>query len=277
MSGPEDRREAMGRALGAVRREGYKVALLYAALDGVAVTLLAALLLGLADLAALDAVAYGDAIAAGIVGLLAVAAETAVRLRRPLVEQFEAANPGIEEALRTARDARRRDADSPVALALYRDVLDRLSESSGVALVDGRRIVGTLAVVLALSVVTVQSAVVGLGPAGPAPPTAEVPETDGGSGTGVPESDDYRGLADGDQVLGEPEPVSGGENDVTANLSRSGDGGGPGSPGQAYETGGFGDDGDVDAQRAGFSGEERLDDAEIIREYNLAIREEDTS
>lgn len=273
MSESTDRREAMTQALKQVRREGYKLVVLYATLDAVAVALLVALVLGLVDPAALDDVPYGDGIAAVLVGVLVFGAETAVRVRRPLVEQFEAANPVVRESLRTARDAVTDGADSGMALVLYRDVLASLRESSSVELVDLRRVVGTLAVVFLLSVAAVQATLVGLDLGGP-PPT-DTGEDGGGGGPGA--DDPYDGLADGEEVLGDPEDVSSGSDDLGVNLSQSG-GEGEGEADRAYDTGGFGGgDATVDAQRAGYADQERLEDADIIREYNLEIRaEEDT-
>ncbi|MFB6172763.1 MAG: hypothetical protein ABEJ23_09535 [Haloarculaceae archaeon] len=271
MSDDPDRQTEMRRALRQVRREGYKLAVLYATLDGVGVVLLVALVLGLADPAPLDAVPYGDGAVAVLCGLAAAGVEGAVRVRRPLVEQFEAANPGVRESLRTARDAVAADADSTMALALYRDVLASLRESSSVDLVDVRRVVGTLAVVFLLSVAVVQATLVGLDLGGP--PPADGGTGGGGGGRGV--DDPYGGLADGEQVLGDPENVSSGSADLGVNLSQ-GRGEGPGPSDRAYDTGGFGGgDASVDAQRAGYASEDRLADADIIREYNLAIREEE--
>lgn len=52
-------------------------------------------------------------------------------------------------------------------------------------------------------------------------------------------------------------------------------GGGGEAEERVYNTGGFGDGTAVEAQRAGFAPSEVLEDADLIREYNLQIREEE--
>lgn len=293
-SGSEPRRRMAG-ALREVRQEGKKAALIYAVVDAVLLFLAVNVLLAVlqpAELPAQVAVprtvtdqlaqAIGrsiprvtlpaSAVVAAVVGLVAFVGEYGYRVRRPLVEQFEAANPGVAEALRTARDAVDDGADTRMAARLYEDVLDRLRQSSGVALVDTRRLLVTLVVVVALSLATVQVAVVDLDLLGGAGPT------DDGSPTDRPS--EYEGLEDGDAVLGEPEDVQAGDENLTAEIESTGgdeelDGseqfpsnsdGGPGSGSGA-----------VDSQQAGYAAPEDVEDAELIREYNLRIREQDDS
>jgi len=125
----------------------------------------------------------------------------------------------------------------------------------------------TLVVVLGLSLLSLQIAVLDLSLAGLAggPDAAEGP-------TGPSE---YTGLQDGDQILGEPTDVEAGEEELEATIGTSGSGSGNASDvPRAYETGGFAGSADVESQQAGFSGEEQLEDAALIREYNLRIREE---
>lgn len=212
----------------------------------------------------------GLAVAFGAVALLV---GVGVRVRRPLVEQFEAANPALRESLRTARDAVRTDRRSRMARRLYESVLDDLKRSSSVGLLDVRRIVVTVVLITAVSVATIHLAVADITLAGLGEgPTAETP--DGGT------QSDYTGLQDGSSILGEPEDVPTGEESLDATVDTSGSGSGQGADAEsaaAYEDSGFSGADSVESQRAGFTERERLEDAELIREYNLRIREESDS
>ncbi|MFC6988476.1 hypothetical protein ACFQJD_06685 [Haloplanus sp. GCM10025708] len=172
----------MRRAIRQIRREGYKIAVVYAVVDAAVATLLSNLLLQILDVpvvperlplpdvvvTALErvGVALSDPTVAAasvvgvVVGLLVFAAEAVIRARRPLVEQFEAANPDVREALRTARDAVEDGLKNRIARSLYEDVLDELRHASSVGLLDVRRVAVTLALVIALSFVNIQVAVV---------------------------------------------------------------------------------------------------------------------
>lgn len=285
----DDPRQRIEAALREVRREGWKAALVYAIVDAALVFLAVNLLLAtvdpgwlpggvtvpaaLADPVA-DAVGLqtpvgvpGSAAVAGAVGLLAFVGETWFRVRQPLVEQFEAVNPGVAEALRTARDAVADDADTPMAARLYSDVLDRLGESSGVALVDGRRVAFTAAMVVVLSLATLQMAVI------------DVSLFDGpqaADDTAEEAAQNYTGLRDGDEVLGASESVSSGDEEITAAVESTGGGRDVDEDQQFPETGGGGSAsaGGVDSQQAGFSAPDRVEEAELVREYNRRIREE---
>jgi len=281
----DSRRREMERALRAVRREGWKAALLYAVVDAVALCLvvnLAVTLLGPPSLPAQVAVglptdALGlaartvtvpvSALLGVVAGLLALPVETWLRLRRPLVEQFEVANPAVAEALRTARDAIERGGDSRMATRLYGDVLDRLRESSGVALVDTRRLAGTVALVVAVSLVTLQATAAGV---------ALLADT-GGQGTDATDAppDEYEGLEDGDAVLGDRENVSGGDNNLTARVDSTG-GDDPVDRSEQFPSDGpeSGAGGAVEGQQAGFANPDAIEDAELVRAYNLRIRDE---
>ena len=281
----------MRRALREIRREGWKVAAIYATVDAALVALVANLVLavwapaGVPDRVALPApvadpiarllgpavaepAVAGGAVVGAALGLLVFAVEVVVRARRPLVEQFEAANPGLREALRTARDAVEDGSRSQMALRLYEDVLADLREASSVGLLDLRRLAATVAVIGLVSLATIQVAVVGLSLDG-----------FGGQGDGQPggsDPEEYGGLRDPSAVLGDPTDVPEGEQNMDAVVDSSGSGSGdPGDVDSAasYDSGGFGDSGTFESQRAGFAEGERLEDAELIREYNLRIRE----
>ncbi|MBV0923734.1 hypothetical protein KTS45_05915 [Halomicroarcula limicola] len=286
-------RDRMKRALREVRREGWKAAIVYAVVDATLLFLVVNLALSVLSppsvpsqvavpSAVLDPV--GDALGRSltgaalpvaalvgiVVGAVAFVAEVWLRVRRPLIERFEAANPPVAEALRTARDAVAADADSRMAARLYEDVLDRLRESSGVALVDLRRVAGTLVVVVLLSVATLQVAAVDLAllGGGPADPAAGGPAN---------QSRNYTGLEDADAVLGERENVSAGDDNLTAQVESTG-GDQPVEQSEQFPSSGpsgGGDGSGIDSQQAGFAGSEEIEDAALIREYNLRIREEE--
>ncbi|WP_423751412.1 DUF7502 family protein [Salinirarus marinus] len=278
----------MRRAIRQIRREGYKIAVVYAVVDAAVATLLSNLLLQILDVpvvperlplpdvvvTALErvGVALSDPTVAAasvvgvVVGLLVFAAEAVIRARRPLVEQFEAANPDVREALRTARDAVEDGLKNRIARSLYEDVLDELRHASSVGLLDVRRVAVTLALVIALSFVNIQVAVVDVSIGG-----------FDGSATPQPNGDresTYTGLQNGSSILGDPTNVSAGDDELEAGIETSGDGTGNASDvPRAYDTSGFAAGGTVESQQAGFSETERLEDAELIREYNLRIRE----
>jgi hypothetical protein len=291
---PEERK--IRRALTQIRREGWKMAIIYAVVDATLATLLTNLVATAAGIPGLPArlslpgvvlsalrdpgVAPADpTVASGVVvglaaGIVVLVVEVAWRVRRPLIEQFEAANPDLREALRTARDAveRGESGRSPMALRLYENVLDDLRAASSVGLLDLRRIALTVVLVAAVSIATIQLAVVDISLAGGGTPEAE---PDGGTDT------EYTGLEDGSSILGEPEDVPEGEENLDASIDTEGSGSGDTDAdadvesAAAYDESGFDDSGTVESQRAGFSQRERLEDADLIREYNLRIREDD--
>jgi len=292
---PEERK--IRRALKQIKREGWKVAIIYAVVDATFATLLVnlaatvaggvpslparlpippAVLRALRETAGMtvaEPTVSSTAVVGVAVGGLVFAVEVAWRVRRPLVEQFEAANPALRESLRTARDAVRTDRRSRMARRLYESVLDDLKRSSSVGLLDVRRIVVTVVLITAVSVATIHLAVADITLAGLGEgPTAETP--DGGT------QSDYTGLQDGSSILGEPEDVPTGEESLDATVDTSGSGSGQGADAEsaaAYEDSGFSGADSVESQRAGFTERERLEDAELIREYNLRIREESDS
>jgi hypothetical protein len=278
----------MRRALKQVRREGLKVAVIYAVVDAALVALAVNLLLQVTTPAELPTTlpwpqAVYDAIVGyagsppgplqtsivvgGVVGVVAFVAEVGIRLRRPIVEQFEGANPEVQEALRTARDRVRSETESRMATALYEDVLARLRRTSSAGLVNVPRILVTILLISAVSLASIQVAVVDL----------NIRDLEGEEGTTPDDREsEYEGLQDASGVLGDPEDVSAGEETLNTTLATEGGGDdGSGSTAAAYESGGFSGASDVEGQEAGFAEREQLEDAELIREYNLRIRAED--
>lgn len=287
--GPEadTHREQLEEALSQIRREGWKAAVVQSVVEATALFLAANLLLAVTDPSwltgrvTLPASAYvaellghtgslavpGSALLAAAVGLLALLVGMWLRVRRPLVERFEAVNPPVAEALRTARDAVEDGASSEMATRLYADVTDRLTETSSVGLVNVRRIALTLVVIAALSAATTQVAVHGI--------TIGDGSGDDSVDTTGNESVEFTGLRDGTDVLGESEDVSAGDENISAEVESTGGDQElddretfPGSSGPSGEG-----SGSVDSQQAGFAQPEQIEDAELIREYNIRIRE----
>ena len=284
---PEKR---MRRAIRQVRREGLKVAVIYAVVDAAFVALVVNLALRVTTPAELpltlpwpravfDAIVgytgsqpgpLQTSIVVGLaVGAVVFAGELAVRMQRPFVEQFEGANPEIQDALRTARDRVRNDRDSRMAVALYEDVLAMLRRTSSVGLLNVTRVFVTILLISAVSLASIQVAVVDL----------NIRDFEGDDQLDTEGTDrEYEGLKDASGVLGEPEDVTAGQETLNTTLSTQGGGDdGSGSSAAAYQSSGFSGASDIEGQEAGFAEGEQLEDAELIRDYNLKIRAEDDS
>jgi hypothetical protein len=183
----------------------------------------------------------------------------------PIVDRFEAANPPVRETLRTARDTVARGDDNMMARRLYAEAADRLREASSVELLDTRRLGATIALTLLLGVASVHALGAGVQLFGAGPSTG--PAGSGGAA-------EYEGLRSADEVLGEETNVSELDEDLDATVGTSGGGDEETNrtiPRRSY---GGGTAGSFDAARAGFEETESVEDAALIREYNLRIRGE---
>lgn len=292
-------RPTVQAALRAVRREAFKAALVYAIVDAAVVAVVVMAVLATVDVAAVpetvavpapapvaDAVGVGEgrvvvsgaAVVALAVALVNVASELLYVRRRDPVRWFERANPETAEALRTARDAAQAGGDDRLSRRLYADVLGRLRESSGARLLDRRRLAIPIVLLLLSAVVASQAVAIGL--------SVDLPDVDAGGGGGgqdgsggdggLPpppgEQDDQEGgLGSGDDVLGDPTDVTPGVDPEDVFVDP---GGGTGGADRPYETGGFPSEATaVDAEAAGFAPPEDVQDADLVREYTLAIRQ----
>lgn len=288
--GDADDVQSVRRALRAVRRENLKAVALSTMVNVVLFALVVNLVVSwswptipaVPDRAMLS---VGTALVVG--GLLA----WWMLGRRSAVGRFERANPSLGVALRTARDAAADGDDGTMARVHYHETLDRLRDASGVALLPRRRLAVTLAFVFLVAVLTVQTTVapisvggVQIGPAGSPPQFGPGGGADG-SGSGAPADEGGDGGtgdasaggpgsagAGRDDVLGEPADVTPGSVDVTAQVDV---GSGPNGDGEVYERGGLDSSSDVAVapQEAEFAPPEDLSDADIIRAYNLRIRD----
>lgn len=265
------------RAIAEVRREGTKAALLVAAVEAVLAALVTNLAATLAPVPSLGVRVVGPATAGDLLtaaaGLGWGVTVTVRRVRRSSVDRFEVANPAVDEALRTARDAVASDRSDPVARALYVDVLDRLRTTSSRELVAWRRLVAGTVLVVAVGVATVAAAGAGITLApGASGPADAGPVGAGPDARGVTPS--QSGLQDGDEVLGNPTDVSAGDRNVSAEVDT-----GPGGRGDrdtqfrehpTTDGGGSG----VDVRRAGYTSGEEVEDADLVREYTLALEDD---
>lgn len=286
-------RETMVAAIAEVRREGVKAATIHALVEATLIALAVNLAITVADLAVLDRdlslpAAVSGAIGAGDVGvgiiltvavwLVAVAVGLTRRLNRPTIERFEAVNPSVAEALRTARDAVEAGEETPIARALYADVVARLRGTSSRRLVAVRRLATTIVLVLVVSLLTVQASVWGVTVADAGIPgigsPADVEPENGGTGGAVDPEPSPGDTGDTSDVLGEPEDVSAGSEEIPVPVEVGQGAGGDGS-GEVYQGDVTSEPGAVDPQLAGYAPQPELEDADVIREYNLRIREEE--
>ena len=285
-------------ALAAVRREALKARLVYAIVDAAITATLVLLALTWLSLdavpevvqlpvprfatAAIESLAgttvrtlvlSGVALVALVVAVVVFVLELLLTSRRDEIRWFESVNPDLGVALRTARDTADNEATNVMATDLYREVLARLGNSSGAALLDRSRLLARLAVVVLVVGSAGASAAFGVSldiPTFTDPDTPsdgqdpDVPPADGDT-----DSDDD-GLAPGEDILGEPTEVPRGQDpeDIYVDPGRASDG-----DDRPYDTGGFPSGSvDVDAESAGFAPPEVLADADLIREYAVAIR-----
>jgi hypothetical protein len=270
-------------ALAEVRQEELKAAAVYGAIDaaavGAAVGLVATALdvdglLGVDALATVAGVAVSPTAVLTLgVALVVLAGEVVYRTRGAPCERFEAATVTVDPALRTARDASADGRTDPMAERLYREVLTELERANSADLLRPRRLVAPLVVMSLLSVGTLQLAAADLGvssPAEPSPSGDRAAVAVGGSGP------DDTTLRDGDSVLGDVADVSGGEDPLNATISADAAGGD--QPRRQSASSGLpgGSDGpnDIDPQRAGYSDPEDVEDATVIKEYSVAIRDD---
>jgi hypothetical protein len=272
-----------------IRREGAKAAFLHSAIETTLVFVAVFLVIDssspswLPATVGTDAVTVpGSAVAAVVAGVVFFAVDAVLVYRSRTVEYFEEANPQVEEALRTARDAARRNEETEMAERLYSDVLEELRTTSSEGFVSVRRIVGSLALVVGVGALLLTASIGGMGfgdglfgnnPFGGGGDSASDQGQGGGGSGGERQYDD---LQDPGEVLGETGEVTRGENDQDVELRRSGTGGdGSGETGSAGGGNDYTGGVEVQSQRAEYSPEEEIEDAELVKEYNLKIRGEE--
>ena len=288
-------REELLAAVSEISREAKKAAFLQAALDAMLVFVVLRLALQLTPVGDGSGALVSVPIPGGLAGALSgvgiilpdpvtvtgagaatvltavswFVADAFLRYDRLGVERFEADNPVVEEALRTARDTAEGDVDNPVAVELYREVLGRLEDTSSRAFVQRRQLVAVVVGLALVSAATVGVAGLGLSPIGTGG-DADV-GTVGGAGGGGGAGGESSGSGGGEDLLGEEGEVERGTDDRSLQLR--GEGEGQAGGGGDYSGGSFdADPGRVEASRAEFSEEERPEDAELVRAYTERIR-----
>ena len=288
-------REELLAAVSEISREAKKAAFLQAALDAMLVFVVLRLALQLTPVGDGSGALVSVPIPGGLAGALGgvgiilpdpvtvtgagaatvltavswFVADAFLRYDRLGVERFEADNPVVEEALRTARDTAEGDVDNPVAVELYREVLGRLEDTSSRAFVQRRQLVAVVVGLALVSAATVGVAGLGLSPIGTGG-DADV-GTVGGAGGGGGAGGESSGSGGGEDLLGEEGEVERGTDDRSLQLR--GEGEGQAGGGGDYSGGSFdADPGRVEASRAEFSEEERPEDAELVRAYTERIR-----
>ena len=292
--GPHPREELLA-AVSEISREAKKAAFLQAALDAMLVFVVLRLALQLTPVGDGSGALVSVPIPGGLAGALSgvgiilpdpvtvtgagaatvltavswFVADAFLRYDRLGVERFEADNPVVEEALRTARDTAEGDVDNPVAVELYREVLGRLEDTSSRAFVQRRQLVAVVVGLALVSAAAVGVAGLGLSPIGTGG-DADV-GTVGGAGGGGGAGGESSGSGGGEDLLGEEGEVERGTDDRSLQLR--GEGEGQAGGGGDYSGGSFdADPGRVEASRAEFSEEERPEDAELVRAYTERIR-----
>lgn len=273
-----------------IRKEGAKAAFLHAAIETtlffVAVFFLISALAPAWIPAEIGPVS-GEIVVAAVAGAVFFLGDAALVYRSRTLEYFEEANPQVNEALRTARDAAKAGEENPMAEALYDDVLDELQTTSSEGFVSVPRIAGSVAIValagFLLLAVSFGGYGTGFGFGGEDGALSGfgdsegVGEGGGGGGEGE-ESEDIVDDDEGDldEVLGEQQDLERGGEDIGIEIG-SGGAGGEGDGGtttgpsrQEYDA-----DVEVDTGRAEYSPEEEIDDAELVKEYNLRVRGEE--
>lgn len=268
-------------ALAEIRREELKAAAIYGAVDAAVVGAAVGLIGTVVDIEAVigvstlvETAAFAVSLTAGLsisLAVLVLVGEIVYRTRGEPCEHFEAATVTVDPALRTAREASTEGRTDPMAARLYEQILADLKQASSTNLLRRGRLVAPLVVMSALSFGTVYVA------------ASDIQVTTGvgsGSSTGAPA--DITGesgvrdttLQDGDSVLGEATNVSTGSDPINTTISADASGGD--RPDSESASSGFdsGSQGaNVDAQRTGYSDPEEVEDAAVIRDYSVAIRD----
>ncbi len=285
----ETKAEKILQAEKEIRREGAKAAFLHGTVEATMAFVVVFFVLSAFQPAlvpeAVGAVS-GEVAIAAVAAVLFFAADTAFVYRRRTLEQFEDVNPRIDEALRTARDAAERGEESVMAEALYDDVLEELRNTSSEGFVKLPRIAGSVVIVVAAAFLLLTFSFGGAGGIGDGlfqqevdgPGEGEGEGGGGGEGNGEDDGDGEDEGIEPDDVLADESGLSGGDGDEVAidlsGVAEEGEanGGTTGSSGGGSD---FTGDVEVEGQRAEFEEGEEIEDADLVKEYNLRIRNGD--
>ncbi|MDZ7687496.1 MAG: hypothetical protein U5J64_02025 [Halobacteriales archaeon] len=273
-----------------IRKEGAKAAALHGTVEATVFFVVVYFVLSVVvSVPLIDAVSVeagveipGALIVSLALALVFLVADAYLVYRRRTLEYFEEVNPQVNEALRTARDAANRGDNNEMAEALYDDVLEKLKTTSSDGFVSMPRIAGSVVLVFAVAFLLLTATLGGYG-GGQSLFSDETTTQGGGGGEGESEAGGGSGsgeaqeeLQNADDVLGESGEVSRGANDRNVELDRSGSGGeGGGGTGSVGEGSDMSNRVEVEGQRTEFSPEEEIEDAELVKEYNLRVRSDE--
>ena len=291
MTETETNAEMVLQAEKEIRREGAKAAFLHGVVEATAFFVIAYFALftvqpdAIPETVPVEAAGVavpGAVVVSTVLALVFLVADAYLIYRRRTLEYFEDVNPHINEALRTARDAAERGEENEMAEALYEDVLEELKSTSSDGFVSIPRMAGSVLLVFALAFLLL-SATLGGFSGGQSLFSDETTAQGGGGGAGESEGGGGGGEGETQQeqqssedVLGESGEVSRGTDERNVELDRSGSGGegggGTGSVGEGRE---YGEGVSVEGQRTEFSPEEEIEDAELVKEYNLRVRSDE--
>ncbi len=276
------RREAIIAAVAEVHQEARKAVAVHAVIDALVLFVFLTgglLLLGLHQAGPTVVITVpgpflglGDAVGLYIPAMIPVAAvdmaliavtltvglgDAWLRYRTYDIDRFEAYNPELREAFRTARDVANDDTATPVANQLYADVLATLQSASTTEFIRWRQIYVALGIVLLGGLVGAGAFVTGL-PIGDAPTAGADDDTPTAAGT------------DGDRFLGAESPVERGSE--TREVVLEGSDGDSDTSG-TYDAGDFDVDPDaIKSSQAAFTETEQPENADLIREYYEYLR-----
>jgi len=278
MTDDTDLRPTMREAIAEIRWEERKAALIYAAVDAAFVGATIGFIGAFVDLRSMVAVDVPAGVSPTTLlavgaSLLVLSVEFVYRLRRPPCDLFESYHFEVDPALRTARDVSTAGHDQPMAQKLYGDVLQELRGASSTKMLRGKRLAVPLLVAMLFSLGTVQLAAVGLdlGAVQDAATSPNDPSAVMDAGNQPINSE----LQDGSQVLGNATNVSAGSDPLNATVSATG-GSGEGSvnPDNTQSLSSSAGPSQIDAPRTGFSDPGEIENGELIKEYNIAVRED---
>jgi len=266
-----------------IRVEGAKAAFLHAVVEATLAALAGVFFLSSSEIGPESVGPLSGPVAVSIfVALLFGVSSFYLTYRRRTLETFEELNPNVREALRTARDSARDGEETEMAQHLYEDVAEQLKSTSAEGFVSLKRVMASVGLIVAVGLFLLHASFFGVG--GPGDGLFGLDENAGGDSApddgqqaGEGGATQYDELRDPEEVMGEEGEVLQGTEEEQVQLRTGGEGEG-GEIGERGTTGEIEDrvgESNVDAQRAEFAPEEEIEDAELVKEYNLRVRDEE--
>ncbi|MFB6284732.1 MAG: hypothetical protein ABEK59_12530 [Halobacteria archaeon] len=280
----------VNKAVKEVKREGLKAGLVHASIESAILLIGLVVVISKADPSFIPdgsiavsgvAVSKGSLVAVGVSFVFFIL-DVFWIYRRNTVKKFEEFNPEIQEVLRTARDTAKDDIDNPIAQRLYDETIEKLKNSSSAGFISIKRIATTILILLIIALLFAYVTLMGFnympgggfGLQGAGPGVGQGASGSQGDSSGAASGDKikYKGLQDGDQILGEKGNLTTGSNRKTINLSESGsaEDGGAGGAGSFSSGDGSGPSNPgIDVERSDYQTETNIDreEARLMREY----------